>query len=196
MKLFRLWMGVVIVLMPALALGNEKFKDNESEMEPVEMQPTSQRQAPTQVEQISNLNAEEPDPIAGKGQKVFTLGFLVANSLIGGEVEYFLNNAIGIEAGVGIVGAGAGVNLHFYTSRNSDYYFNVEGGYWPVFGFVPAVELGGRSFYGKRKKIGLGAEAGLGFMTTSGSISSGGKTLSWENGQSFLVYSLGLLFNL
>ncbi|MCK4306718.1 hypothetical protein KAW50_00670 [candidate division WOR-3 bacterium] len=136
------------------------------------------------------------NPIVGPNQIVITGGFMVANSLIGGEAELCLNNRLGIELGVGFIGAGGGVNLHLYTTEKDDYYFNLEGKYMPVLGFLPAIEFGARSFFGESKKFGLGAEIGIGIHTSESSFTVGSQTYEFHKGDSMLTYSLGLVVNL
>ena len=148
---------------------------------------------------LSSAQVEDsiaPSPIIAKDEMVFTSGLLVANALIGAEIEFCLNNRIGLVAGVGLVGAGAGINLHFYTTQSSDGFLNLDAKYMPAYQFIPAIEFGGRSFYGKMKKYGLSAEIGIGLHTTSGSLALGSKTYSWKPGQGILTYNIGFCINL
>lgn len=134
----------------------------------------------------------QENPIVGPNQKVITTGFLVGGALIGVEAEFMFSKLLGFEIGAGILGAGAGTNLHFYASDKDDYYFNLEAKYMPAIGVVPAIELGGRSFFGQTKKWGLVGEFGLGLITQNKTISGH----YYEAGKPMLTYAFGVCFNL
>lgn len=69
----------------------------------------------------------------------FTVGLFAGGStLVGMEYEYYIDKGWGVQAGVGVMGASAGVNYHFFSSIRSSY---VSLQYWYT-GFI-----GSRSLY-------------------------------------------------
>ena len=117
-----------------------------------------------------------------------TLGFLQGGgSLIGVDLEYLVGEKIGIQAGGGFVGFGAGLNYHLQPDIRSSF---ITLGYWHQgIGDSFAQSVLGPSFVFRAKRF-LQAQLGIGYRLNSGpSLPS-----QFADTDVMLLYAIGLYF--
>jgi hypothetical protein len=97
-----------------------------------------------------------------QGSRIIALGALHGGSPLGIDFEYGLSYVTGLQFGVGIGGADAGVNLHLSSNRTKDAYLSARAIYLPAFDHLvmPAACFGFRRFFGFAAGIGLSLELG------------------------------------
>jgi hypothetical protein len=106
------------------------------------------------------------DAMGGGERVAFTIGLLKGGgSLIGVDVEALLTDRIGLQAGLGLLGFGAGLNYHLSPRINSSFF---QLTYWNQgLGDHHMQKLLGPSFVFRAKKI-LAAQLGLGYVLEMG----------------------------
>jgi hypothetical protein len=120
--------------------------------------------------------------------KCATIGLLQGGgSLIGFDAEVLLTRFVGIQAGAGFVGFGAGINFHLKPDVRSSF---ISIQYWHQ-GIEKsfAQSLAGPSFVFRARKI-FTAQIGLGFLLEKGPAWPSSKTQT----DVMLTYSVGVYF--
>lgn len=116
----------------------------------------------------------------------FTLGFLEGGgSLIGADIEFHLGDNIGMQIGGGLLGFGAGLNIHFKPTLKSSF---ISLQYWHQgIGTLYTQSVIGPAFVFRANKL-FTAQLGLGIPTDKGP--------AWPTGivqpQVMLTYAIGL----
>lgn len=119
-----------------------------------------------------------------------TVGFLQGGgALIGVDFEYLVTPQLGLQAGAGYIGFGAGVNFHLKPAINSSF---VSLAYWHQgIGDTFAQDAIGSVFTFRARKY-LSASLGLGIPLSRGPALD----IDFEQPPVMLLYSIGIYFPL
>ncbi len=119
-----------------------------------------------------------------------TVGFLQGGgALIGVDLEYLVTPQLGLQAGAGYIGFGAGVNYHLKPAINSSF---VSLAYWHQgIGDTFAQDAVGSVFTFRARKY-LSASLGLGIPLSRGPALD----IDFEQPPVMLLYSIGIYFPL
>ncbi len=119
-----------------------------------------------------------------------TVGFLQGGgALIGADFEYLVSPKVGLQACLGYIGFGAGVNYHLKPAINSSF---VSLAYWHQgIGDTFAQDAIGSVFTFRASKI-LSASLGLGIPLSRGPALD----IDFEQPPVMLLYSIGIYFPL
>ena len=119
-----------------------------------------------------------------------TVGFLQGGgSLIGVDFEYLIAPKIGLQAGIGYIGFGAGLNYHLKPAINSSF---ISIAYWHQgIGESFAQDVAGGVFTFRARKL-LSASLGLGIPLSRGPSLAD----DFEQPPVMLLYSIGIYFPL
>ena len=120
--------------------------------------------------------------------KCITIGFLQGGgALIGFDAEVLLTRFVGIQAGAGFVGFGAGVNFHFKPDVRSSF-ISIQYWHQGIEKYFTQSLIGPNLVF-RAKRI-FTAQIGLGFVLETGPAWSSSTTQS----PVILTYSLGIFF--
>ena len=119
-----------------------------------------------------------------------TVGFLQGGgALVGVDFEYLVTPRLGLQAGIGYIGFGAGINYHLQPVINSSF---VSLAYWHQgIGDTFAQDAVGGLFTFRARKL-LSASLGLGVPLSRGPALD----IDFEQPPVMLLYSIGIYFQL
>lgn len=134
---------------------------------------------------IAEAQIAQPDKRAA-----VTVGFLQGGgSFIGADLEYLVAPKVGIQAGIGYIGFGAGLNFHLKPAINSSF---ISLAYWHQgIGESFAQDAVGGVFTFRARKY-LSASLGLGAPLSRGPALEE----DFEQPPVMLLYSIGIYFQL
>lgn len=126
------------------------------------------------------------------GTQFLNIGLFYGSALVGVDYEYGFNKVFGIQAGGGLLGADAGVNIHFLPKKHVDMYVCIDANYMPGYAVVPGINLGMRGLFGKSARVGVGGELGFMIGTAEKTFSFGGTTVHYTPGEILINFALGV----
>jgi len=137
-----------------------------------------------------NLNPSQP---LSNEKMALTIGVLQGGgSLIGADLEFLVSKTVGLQAGAGFLGYGAGVNFHFKPTIRSSF---ISLAYWHQgIGNSYTQSMVGGTFVFRAKKI-FTAQLGLGYRTGY-SQAFADKQRDIKDAPLMLLYSIGIYFPL